>query len=152
MMNFINDTLTTSFESPQRYSLAICAVLTIGKRTLSKYYNKTGESKVYHIAMSTLLAFSVHYMFLTAILVLHPCHKLEYIRKNNWDEPSIEAACNLVQDMFDKSYHELDIEGGNGTTPTDANIVVSHLDSFSLFLNANISVTGFWIDQTQKHL
>ena len=110
-MNFINDTLTTSFESPQRYSLAIHAALTIGKRTLSKYYNKTGESKVYYIAMSMLLAFSVHYMFLTAILVLHPCHKLEYFRKNNWDEPSIEAARDLVQDVFDESYHELDVEG-----------------------------------------
>lgn len=130
-MDFINDTLTMSSESSQRYSLAIRAALTIGKRTLSKYYNKTGESKVYRIAMSTFLPFYVHYTFLTAILVLHPRHKLEYFRKNNWDELSIEAARNIVQDVFDETYRELDIDGGNGTMPRDANTAVSHSDLLS---------------------
>jgi len=130
-MDVINKSLNTLFDSPQKYSVAIRAVLTIRKRTLSKYYNKTGESEVYHIAMSMFLLFYVHHMFLIAIIVLHPCHKLEYFRKNNWDEPSIEATRDIVQDKFNKSYHKLDIEGGNGTSPTDANVVVSHSDSFS---------------------
>jgi len=130
-MDVINKSLNTLFNSPQKYSVAIRTALTIGKRTLSKYYNKTGESEVYRIAMSTLLLFYVHHMFLIAIIVLHPHHKLEYFRKNNWDEPSIEAAHNIVQDKFDKSYRKLDVKGGNGTSPTDANIAVSHSDSFS---------------------
>ena len=130
-MDFINDILTMSSESSQRYSLMICVALTIRKRTLSKYYNKTGVLKVYYIAMSTFLHFYIYYMFLTAILVLHPCHKLEYFRKNNWDEPSIEAACDIIQDVFDETYCGLDIDRGNGTMPRDANTVVSHSDLHS---------------------
>ena len=87
-MDVINKFLNILFDLPQKYSVAICTALTIGKRTLSKYYNKTGESEVYHIAISMLLLFYVHHMFLIAIIVLHPCHKLEYFRKNNWDELS----------------------------------------------------------------
>jgi len=95
-MDVINNFLTTSSQSPHKYFLAIRTALTIGKRTLSKYYNKTGESEVYCVAMSTLVPFYVQYVFLTVIQVLHPCHKLEYFRRHNWDKPSIEAAHNII--------------------------------------------------------
>ena len=129
-MDVIDDFLTTSSESPHKYSLAMCAALTIGKRTLSKYYNKTGESDVYHVAMSKLVPFYVLYIFLTVILVLHPRHKLEYFRRHNWDKPSIEAACNIVQYEFNRSYRKSDIKGDNGTTTTGTNIAVSCSFSF----------------------
>ena len=129
-MDVINNFLTTSSESPHKYSLAIRAALTIGKRTLSKYYNKTGESEVYRVAMSTLVPFYVQYVFLTVIQVLHPRHKLEYFRRHNWDEPSIEAARNIVQVEFNRSYCKSDVEGDNGTTPSSTNIVVSRSFSF----------------------
>ena len=62
-MELINNVLTTSSESSSKFSLAICAALTIGKRTLNKYYNKTRESEVYRIAMGTFLSqFEVHYI------------------------------------------------------------------------------------------
>ena len=51
-MDLIDKVLTTSSISPSKYSLAIHAALFIGKKTLNKYYNKTGESEVYRIAMS----------------------------------------------------------------------------------------------------
>ena len=51
-MDLIDKVLTTSSTSPSKYSLAIRAALTIGKKTLNKYYNKTGESEVYCITMS----------------------------------------------------------------------------------------------------
>ena len=51
-MDLIDKVLTTSSISPSKYSLAIRAALFIGKKTLNKYYNKTGESEVYRIAMS----------------------------------------------------------------------------------------------------
>jgi hypothetical protein len=51
-MDLIDKVLTTLSISPSKYSLAICAALTISKKTLNKYYNKTGESEVYRIAMS----------------------------------------------------------------------------------------------------
>jgi len=50
-MDLIDKVLTASSESSSKYSLAVRAALTIGKRTLDKYHNKTGESDVYRIAM-----------------------------------------------------------------------------------------------------
>jgi hypothetical protein len=44
---------------------------------------------------------------------------LEYFRKNHWDDSSIEAAHDIVQDEFDRTYWLLDIED-NGTTPAHA--------------------------------
>jgi hypothetical protein len=52
-MELIDRVLTISSDSSSKLSLAVRAALTIGKRTLSKYYNKTGESEVYRIAMGT---------------------------------------------------------------------------------------------------
>ena len=48
-------------------------------------------------------------------LVLHPRHKLEYFKRNNWDEPAIKAAREIVQDEFDRSYWLLDVEEDNST-------------------------------------
>jgi hypothetical protein len=57
-MAFINKVLTESSNSSSKLSLPIRAALTIGKRTLSKYYHKTGESEVYRIAMGMLFTTS----------------------------------------------------------------------------------------------
>jgi hypothetical protein len=53
-MELIDKVLTASSDSSSKLSLAIRATLTIGKRTLSKYNDKTGSSEVYHIAMGML--------------------------------------------------------------------------------------------------
>jgi hypothetical protein len=55
-IELIDKVLTTSSEQSSKFSLAIRAALTLGKRTLDKYYNKTGESEVYRIAMSVSLS------------------------------------------------------------------------------------------------
>ena len=129
-MDHIDKVLTTSSDS-NKHSLSIRASLTIGKRTLSKYYNKAGDSEVYWIAMSTPVPFlSIIYIFLIAIhLVLHPCHKLEYFKRNGWDEVLIQTARDIVQDEFDRSYCSLDVEGDRSTastTQTESNIAVGH--------------------------
>ena len=69
-------------------------------------------------------------MFLTARhLVLHPRHKLEYFRRNDWDDTSIDAARNVVQDEYDRSYWLMDVED-KGTTEVDRNTAVSWLFCF----------------------
>ena len=55
-MDVINKVLTTLSGPSSNYSIVICAVLTLGKRTLDKYHKKTGESEVYRIAMGMLLS------------------------------------------------------------------------------------------------
>ena len=37
-------------------------------------------------------------------IVLHPCHKLEYFKSNDWNRASIEAGHDIAQDKFDWAY------------------------------------------------
>jgi hypothetical protein len=55
-MGLIDKVLATLSDPSSKFSLTIRATLTIGKRTLGKYYNKTGESEVYCIAMGMFLS------------------------------------------------------------------------------------------------
>lgn len=123
-MDYINKVLTTSSGISSNYSLAICAMLTLGKRTLDKYYNKTEESKIYCIAMGMFLSSTYIILILTTMCdpVLHPCHKLEYFKRNNWDDESIQAAWAIVQDEFDRTYWSM---GGEDSTQMDWNVTVS---------------------------
>ena len=65
-------------------------------------------------------------------IVLHPRHKLEYFKSNNWDEASIKAVCDIAQDEFDRSYWLLDVEGDSGTLQADRNVAVSSSCSLSI--------------------
>ena len=90
-------------------------------------------------------------MFLTVIhTVLHPCHKLEYFKRNDWDDMSIDAAHNIVQDEFDRSYWLLDVEGDKDTTQGNRTIIVSC--SFSNMFLLTMLNTGFDISQPKKHV
>jgi len=154
-MDHIDKVLTTSLDS-DKYSIPIHASLTIGKHMLSKYYGKTGESEVYQITMSMLVPFlSLIYIFLTAIhLVLHPCHKLEYFKRNSWDEVSIKTAHNIVQDKFNRSYHLLDIEENQSTastTQTNHDVTVCHSFANTYYTLTTIC-TDFHLVCTQKHV
>ncbi|KAG6809702.1 hypothetical protein H0H92_015107 [Tricholoma furcatifolium] len=57
------------------YLPSIHAALTMGKKLLNKYYDKTDHSEVYRIAM-----------------VLHPQHKLDYFKDANWEQYWIDTA------------------------------------------------------------
>ena len=52
-MDKIDEVLATNSLNP-KYSAAIVAALSIGKKTLNRYYEKTDLSHIYRIAMSTL--------------------------------------------------------------------------------------------------
>lgn len=123
-MDYINKVLTASSGISSNYSLAIRAALTLGKRTLDKYCNKTEESKVYRIAMGMSLSSTYIILILTTMRdpVLHPCHKLEYFKRNNWDDKSIQAARAIVQDEFDRTYWSMN---GEDSTQADWNVTVS---------------------------
>jgi hypothetical protein len=83
-------------------------------------------------------------MFLIArYLVLHPRHKLDYFKRNKWDDTSINAACDSVQDAFDQSYWLLDVKGDNNTMQTDKDTTVSGSFSVLCFLMMLNTNTGF---------
>ena len=50
VMDHIDDHLSSAAINDD-YPLALKAALTISKKTLNRYYNKTDDSEVYHIAM-----------------------------------------------------------------------------------------------------
>ncbi|KAL1937246.1 hypothetical protein VTO73DRAFT_13915 [Trametes versicolor] len=68
-----------------RPSVRVAAAL--GKKTLNKYYKSTDDSELYRIAM-----------------ILHPAHKLEYFRDNNWSQGWMETAEGIVRDEFACKY------------------------------------------------
>ena len=97
-------------------------------------------------------------MFLTATAghpVLHPRHKLEYFKRNKWDEASIDAARDLLQDEFDRLYWLLDVDGDTNVSQvngdTTATVSCSFYDLWYIHLNAMLN-TGINLFQTQKHV
>ncbi len=113
--------LAMSSDSLYKFSVAIHAALAIGKSAMNKYYNKTDQSEVYHIAMGQVFFYST-FSFLPILisLVLHSCHKLEYFKKHNWEELWIQTAHEIVHEEFDRSYAEMDAGFDEGIMQVDS--------------------------------
>jgi hypothetical protein len=103
-MDTIDKVLATNALS-SKYSIAIHAALSVGKKTLNRYYEKTDFSKTYCIVMgiSSFICFIITYCSLFSVLHLH--HKLNYIKNTQWEDDWIKAAGQLVRDEFDLSYN-----------------------------------------------
>jgi cobalamin biosynthesis Co2+ chelatase CbiK len=43
-------------------------------------------------------------------LVLHPRHKLEYFKKQKWEDLWVQAAHEIVRREFDRSYASVDVQ------------------------------------------
>jgi hypothetical protein len=64
-MDHIDSKLATDARN-NKYPLSIKAALTIGKKTLNQYYDKTDHSEIFRIAMGMY--------FVTILSVLKPLH------------------------------------------------------------------------------
>ncbi|KIJ96457.1 hypothetical protein K443DRAFT_76968, partial [Laccaria amethystina LaAM-08-1] len=76
-----------------KYSITMKAALSIGKKTLNRYYDKTDHSEVFRIEK-----------------VLHPRHKLQYFKNANWLLEWIDTAKDIVCEEFEHSYASADVE------------------------------------------
>ncbi|KAG2085570.1 uncharacterized protein F5147DRAFT_588943 [Suillus discolor] len=95
-MDHIDESLTThSFD--QNLNSAIHAALTMGKKTLDRYYSLTDSSQTYRIAM-----------------VLHPRHKLSYFKTAGWEAEWIQTASDLVRHEFDFAYADMPTGSADG--------------------------------------
>jgi len=106
-MDHIDKVLASASDSPYKFSIGIRAALAIGKNAINRYYNKTDQSEVYRTAMGKFffhLFLRSQYSLTVILLVLHPRHKLEYFKAQNWEHEWIQAARNIVRDEFDRSY------------------------------------------------
>ncbi|PKC54354.1 hypothetical protein RhiirA1_317887, partial [Rhizophagus irregularis] len=58
-----------------------------GINKLSTYYSKTDESELYYI-----------------LTILDPRCKLNYYKKNNWEQKYIDKATNIITDKYKEIY------------------------------------------------
>ncbi|PBK85233.1 hypothetical protein ARMGADRAFT_942226 [Armillaria gallica] len=86
-MDHINTVLATATLDKAKFSAPIRAALTVAKDHLNVYYDRTDQSKVYHIAM-----------------VLHPQRKLTYFCDANWPVSWINEAQERVTYKFERKY------------------------------------------------
>ncbi|KAE9401146.1 hypothetical protein BT96DRAFT_767484, partial [Gymnopus androsaceus JB14] len=77
-MDTINEAFTTGIIDKQVLSDPICHALSIGKKTLNKYYTLANDSDIYCIVSQWVF--------------LYPSLKLNYFRNTGWMEAWIEEA------------------------------------------------------------
>ncbi|TFY50404.1 hypothetical protein EVJ58_g11062 [Rhodofomes roseus] len=85
-MDIIDQKLATGSLN-QALDPAIRVALSLGKRSMNHYYNKSNKSAAYRIAM-----------------VLDPRHKLQYFRDNAWPDRWIAEARALVRQAYDEEW------------------------------------------------
>ena len=104
-MDCMHEKLTTAANS-LTVMPALCAVLGIGKKLLNKYYSLMDHSDVYQISVGTSLLSFMRSSETQALddLVLYPCYKLKYFKKQEWDSGWVKTAKNMVKEEFYCSY------------------------------------------------
>ncbi|CAB5193526.1 unnamed protein product [Rhizophagus irregularis] len=75
-----------------------------GINKLSTYYSKTDESELYYIST-----------------ILDPRCKLNYYKKNNWEQKYIDKATNIITDKYKEIYQSI----SNSPTDTDTTITTN---------------------------
>lgn len=150
-MDHIDKVLATASDSPSQFGPSIRAALAIGKNAMNRYYNKTDHSEVYRIAMGMSLCDDYpKYTNTQSPPVLHPRHKLEYFRIHKWEEEWIQAARDIVEDEFSRSY-ELD-EGTDDEDDEghDSNETVGVINMLFLFFGLTVLLADFL--EYEEHL
>jgi hypothetical protein len=103
-MDHIDEMLATQSRD-SHFEPSIRVALSIAKKTLNSYYDKTDHSETYQIAMSEhTLYFSLFSTSNYPMLVLHPCHKLRYFENAGWERQWITDAEQILRDEFERSY------------------------------------------------
>ena len=79
------------------YKPCIHAAIAMGKKLVNKYYSYTDYSELYHIAMSKVLFFFIHFKshFISPLIVLHLSQKLTYFAQARW----LDEWCATVEEI-----------------------------------------------------
>ena len=108
-MDHIDDKLSSDATGSQ-YPAAIRAALMMGKRTLYRYYDITGRSEVYRIAMGTVYFIPIFLLLIEP--VLHPRHKLSYFKNSGRSDVFVQTARHVVRNEYNRSYKIRNISEG----------------------------------------
>ena len=98
-MDHIDKRLATDARN-SRFNCAVCASLGVARKMLNRYYTLTDMSEVYQIAMGTFVphlpsVFYSDHRFAPHV-VLHPHHKLAYLKNAQWEEEWMDTASEIV--------------------------------------------------------
>ncbi|KAF5359917.1 hypothetical protein D9758_013966 [Tetrapyrgos nigripes] len=96
------DSTFSNFILDNKLHPAIRSAVSIAKKTLNRYYDKTDHSEVYRIAMST--SPFVICVICSLCIVLHPRHKLSYFEENGWEKEWIDAARDICREEYNRKY------------------------------------------------
>lgn len=97
------------------YSPAVRAAVTLAKKTLNRYYDKTDNTEIYRISMGKC-DHSLSYIHLTdRTLALHPQYKLEYFTDAGWEEEWIDTAKSIVREQYDRAYAQREVSSAFAT-------------------------------------
>ncbi|KAI9450735.1 hypothetical protein F5148DRAFT_986865, partial [Russula earlei] len=86
-MDHMHSELQSMSSNYKKHGPALCMALTLGLNLLDKYNSLMDHSEVYRIA-----------------IILHPCYKLQYFKKHEWDEEWIRGAERIICDEFKCTY------------------------------------------------
>jgi hypothetical protein len=97
-----------SMAADTKYNPAVRYALRLATATLNKYYSLTDSSEAYRIAMGESLIFLTVHLAEQTQSVLHPRHKLEYFKTQNWEADWIATAQELVREEYNRTYAQDD--------------------------------------------
>ncbi len=116
-MDHIDNQLASDVDD-DRYPPSIRLALLMGKRTLYRYYDITGRSEVYRIAMGRVYFTTTTFLLLIAS-VLHPRHKLSYFKNTGQSDVWIQTARHVVRNEYNRSYKTRKANRSEGTMSGD---------------------------------
>ncbi|KAJ3833744.1 hypothetical protein F5878DRAFT_546014, partial [Lentinula raphanica] len=86
-MDAIDEAFATGIVDHDVVSAPVWHALSLGKRTMNKYYELTDDSYVYRMA-----------------IILHPSLKLEYFIKANWPQQWIDTAVQVTRETWERTF------------------------------------------------
>jgi len=128
-MDIIDKKPTTDSLDHSRFEAPICTTLGLAKKTLNRYYNLTDSSEVYQIAMGMyefILPLSM-YADVCDYAVLHPQHKLAYLKNAGWEDEWIKTVEHIICEEYEYSYAcRGDTEDGEAMGDEGAANIICH--------------------------
>ncbi|KAJ3753775.1 hypothetical protein EV360DRAFT_52879 [Lentinula raphanica] len=95
-MDIIDEAFASGIVDTAVLSDPVHHALSIGKKTLNKYYELTDDSYVYRMA-----------------IVLHPSRKLDYFRNAKWPDAWVDAAVAVTRENWERTFKPAQAAGSS---------------------------------------
>ncbi|KAJ3963261.1 hypothetical protein EV361DRAFT_813512, partial [Lentinula raphanica] len=103
-MDILDEVFASGIVNTAILSGPVRHALSIGKRTLNKYYALTDDSYLYRMAIGEQFFRSTTYSNAHHLLVLHPSLKLDYLRNAKWPDSWVDTAAALTRENWERTY------------------------------------------------